>query len=726
MSELTGLPAVLLRQILGSRMPRIPHGSRGERRPAQGPVGRDIRWDGPRATPDQQHFLEQPPSSDTVLPEPESPVEAIFSNPLDGYTSAQYHISLSMVHSRVFEGRGDPRDEDRVYFASTGDTLQGGIKSEGDLGPMEVDSSDFSSPLTEKVFDGMEVTDRVVGRVASTSTEPLLVIKGLTMKSVLDVTPSNPELARIIEMGMVLHEPAGFSLDENIRSVAPGLGYRGSPARIVWRLDVWFSGYRADTGQWELIAIQDPLDPQRQHVRATYFVHIITMDSDVTHTGTQYTLSMVPIELIALRPEQIKVEGLAIEADTTFGDFLQQLGSALTKACADKSRNRIQKIFDIRLAEGTEAEKLANEPIIATTGFQSETQNLDDDRSGKVKISIARDMTVLDIIRAALNGLRKVQDDFNRPDDPDKKQPRIIYAIRPDVRMDGAIPSPDNNDYNGIRYSYIIEPHYDFRISPDRSEQASQSVREARLRNLVANGALRRVYNYTFTGENTEIINLSAKLKFYYYDDLVIPYDSASLNLIGSRESQNRGEEARKDIKTQGETEASMARRLSEEQTDEVLGRMGRPGIPHSANEPGTALRHGRTDMPPTVPHVTGSRSAEATRERARYLQDLNKRIHADLVKIEDMEVRGDPGWLFSTLVYVPEIRQAPSVACVFRLNVIAPDQSAYMDPQAQVDRRATGAEANLGGFYQVVTIEHRMEDGMYTQKITGVRLDHL
>ena len=102
---------------------------------------------------------------------------------------------------------------------------------------------------------------------------------------------------------------------------------------------------------------------------------------------------------------------------------------------------------------------------------------------------------------------------------------------------------------------------------------------------------------------------------------------------------------------------------------------------------------------------------------REQYELAFERRIGPDLVKLEGMEVHGDPRWMLAA-------EQGPAkpfnnLSSLIIVNMNAPDQSEYMS-QSSLPRQR---DLNLGGYYEIVTVEHKLIDGKFTQILGGYRV---
>lgn len=102
---------------------------------------------------------------------------------------------------------------------------------------------------------------------------------------------------------------------------------------------------------------------------------------------------------------------------------------------------------------------------------------------------------------------------------------------------------------------------------------------------------------------------------------------------------------------------------------------------------------------------------------REQYELAFERRIGRDLVKLEGMTVRGDPRWLLAEMS--GPMKKFSNLSSLIIINMLVPDQSEYMSASPLPRQR----DLNLGGYYEVVTIEHKIEGGKFTQVLGGYRV---
>lgn len=597
-------------------------------------------------------------------------------NPLDDYISVSYHLNLQMMPHPGGDATYYSLAEstDGVTFASTGGQ-----------------------------FDG---------------TSSFFKIESFSMRTVEGVTATNPEIALVVESKLKLSEPHGLSFDKRMREKAAELGYDGGlPTRIIWRMDVGFSGYNPSTGEWKSrIPIVNKWTGSASE-KISYFFNFTNLDSTVSFMGTDYEINMVPYMQTALRPEDIYLDAANLRSDPshTIESFLSDFEEALNREShriydenggtkytyeiqlADVPKNlpnSYAAALDIR-GETFEFDALADRHNLLTSRPTRQGDGGSAEEGGTV-IHVGGSTSVPWIIMQSLRALPKVQSAFMRENDSTRTSPRATFIVRPEIDYDTATRSSVSNDFEEITLRYVIEPYLDWRFTfNDNSVQLNETYQRQRLQSVLDMKALRRVYNYMYQPDNSEIIDLDVKYKYFFYEELSKIEDEGSIHNAG----------------------------VSVAATNEELA--------EDRNEPNETADRGGSNSSPE-PHNSGSINVTGTESLSirrpspaqidneqpgeRYDRAFENMLRNDLLTLEGMKVRGDPQWLyvrnFHALNYA-------GTANIIRLNMYAPEQDQYMNPNSSVAQR----NQSIGGFFEILQVEHTFEGGSYEQVLSGYKL---
>lgn len=622
------------------------------------------------------------------------PTGGIFDNVLDSFMDVTYHVALSMVNTvALSNGTSDIQSGDLAYFCSSGSTMPTGIQPAG---------------TTTTGADGVEETV-----ITPKQSLPLYVIRSLRMQTVVSYNAENPDLANMVELKMTVHEPRGVSFDREMRRVAKLQGYQGHPSRIVWRIDFWFSGYDPSTGAWsEKIDIYNKLTKKKSNV-VSYYCNMTALEADVTALGTEYSMSFIPSNMVPARKEVLELETQTISAGT-FGDYLSELNKELSKLSQIRTASSETKIIrNYEVTLGDSAKELQSEPMSYPDSSRT-NQNQNTSASSPVSIAIGRSETVISMIRKGLDSLKPVMESFIQKDDPDRLKARYHYVVRMETDYSKATFNKDINDYDGVTYRYIVEKFEDWRADPPSAvDTYNENNRSQRERAMIQSGALRRVYNYAYTSENTEVIEYRTRLRLFFYQMIPVVHDNREYHGIQQTTPEPTQQSER-------DKQAGPSR-VDDAQTQAIMNRLNQSGtgrIPHSSGTGGdvTYFRFHDSPQPQNSSQSTGDGSELRNSYRAEWEQAMNN----DLALLEGMVVRGDPTFLFSRYAHDGEDLSSNVVPCIIRVNMFTATQDSAWDPdQIQVDQR----DLFLGGYYQLYSIDHVFEEGNFTQEFKGFRL---
>lgn len=628
--------------------------------------------------------------TDTIFSTSRSQVGSyVLGNPLDGYSDVIYNIALSIVQNPAGTGMSysDLMTRPTDPFASTGEVLGG--------------PSDLFLSITD-----------------------------MTFKIVSNITAENPDLAQVMEGSMGIIEPHGLSFEDRIRTRGYDMGYTDVvPSRIVWRLDIWWSGYDSN-GSW----VQKIPFASKHGTSSTitHFIHIVTLEAGVNPEGTKYDISFLPINFIALRPEAIALNGFNITA-STFQGFLDNLGAELTESSKDDKSTDVTYVFEV----DPSAKELASQGVADLS--KALDRNMLVGPNDNFSITLGRDSSVLYFLRTALNGMAKVQEDFIAKNDPNRIKPRISYVIRPEAEYGTSATNPITKDYSQVTYKYIIHKQLDWRGPLQNVDtQDNPAFQKQRISQIMAAGALRRIYNYTYTSTNSEVLSMDIKLKFFYFQNTHDPKANRQSTGANTPETQDEIEKRLKANKqnsvNQGSTPNAAAmeaagasgnanNELAPANQDSRVNQRPRynPDSGLSRNRQRANASRNRMPLHGTNRNGgqadgTGNQSGNETSERKMFDQQTEDRLNADLLTLDNLSVRGDPNWLMVDVDFNDAL-----VSDVIQINVRTPDQDDYMSEPWSSNN--PGSNITLGGLYEIISVDNTFSGGVFTQKLDGYKL---
>lgn len=638
----------------------------------------------------------------------EQGVAEVKDNPLNKYISVQYHIILSMIpeeQARAYQTTGNMKDLTRGY------------------------DSDISIWRNNPDDDKSVVIASTGNIIKNRQENNYYAINSLEVKNLLEPSSNNPLVSTLLSMKMKISEPHGFKLHEDIKDTAIDLGYKDINAgRILYRIDIYFSGYDQDSGEWiEQINLSDGPTP----IKMISSVKCISyMQAEVTSTGTQYEVDFVPAGHQAYRPEDFILDGTTMSTGTTFRDFLQNLSTALK----DSKENRVKAAGD------GEPALIRNYEFYAPTALLNSTFNYDDwylrnqhlFTTGPEGNEVTGKHTdILTVLRDALGSSVLAQNLLLADDNNDGFIKPVVHFT---VRFNTIYAEPDEklHDYKHLIHQYIIEPFISFKHGTVTQENIEQYVAPEnqliRIREMIRYGMLRRIYNYIFTEENTEVIDFDITLRTFYFETLNTKYKPAEHYRAAVGDDSIP-------------VPVLVENPVDEAAADGIMDRLF--GI-----KEGEAKRTGAARLGGGFNEVLLEEPIEHGAEDGRrhdYETYLNDYLSLDLLKLNGMHVRGDPLWLLSpyasndivpeqmhvtgegvtgvdwTITGVPNIK--PRTGTVVFLRLFAPDQNDYQNP----NRTAAAPYPNIiAGFYQILSVDSTFEEGKFTQKIEGMKINNL
>lgn len=666
----------------------------------------------------------------------------VADNPLNCYTDVQYHVALSMLSQdgalefqrrgfnvagsqiNINELRTETRSNNSVTLASTGNVF--GSQYVG------ASSAPFGPDNREQAAD----------------TNNYYSIENVVVKNLMEPSPTNPLVSTMLSMKMQIAEPHGFKLHEDIRDTACKIGYTDiNPGRVLYRVDIYFSGYHQDSGQW---VEQIDLSNNGSTVQTISSVMSITnIEAEVTSSGTLYEVDLVPAGHHAYRPEDFILDANTINSGSTFRDFLRNFSTALK----DAKEKRTQGVL-LRNYEFFAPTALLDSPF-DTNAFFEQNKFLFESTSDEHIVTSGRNMDIMTILRGAIANTTLAHELFIADQNNDNfTRPRVHFGLRFNtvygdsngaITVDGRL-----NDYKELTHQYIIEPYVTFKHGPVTLENMETYVapdsQMARIREIVRFGMLRRIYNYIYTAENTEVIDFDIKLKAFYYHTL----NTSNNNAAAGRQGFNAAA-------TQAITQAAGTNDLfrilagdvaSSEAVDATIRRLfgnvdnAGVGASDSCNRTGASRLGGGFNETGEAQYY-GSVVSPPEGRRGDYETYMDDYLSLDLLKLNGMQVRGDPVWMLSPYANQDidgleqlrasegvsdgspsaQIQVRPRQGQVIFLKIKAPEQDDHMNP----NRNSASSYPNIvGGFYQLTTVTSTFNGGKFTQSLEGIKLNHL
>jgi len=697
--------------------------------------------------------------------------EFISDNALNDYVNLQYHLVLSMMPDRdlvkLQEQIPQAIDGDNtdilqlnrrigaVTIASTGDVFQ-------NVSTIENRNEGRIFANVEDAVLANRNADLTLGANVERdiSNRHYYNIKSLTLENIFSPSKNNSGQSQMILGKISLIEPHGFRLVEDLRRLADRIGYNGiNLGRVVYRLDIFFSGYNTESGEWIPKISLDPRRSSQQDI-LSFFINITTMDAKVEAKGTNYELGLTPVGHTSFRPEEIVLEAQNIatgskkanEGTQTFGGFLDNFEIALSKSRRTRSNSQIQRIYRFWAPDILRQQAFYTQEFLDEKGLLSALPN------GERVIHIGKDMTITDILQAALEDLSFVRDSFLADRNNDTfLVPKILWTVRYNTIYENK--NPSLNDYDNIRLEYIIEPYVSYKKATiENREQAARIVdpesQVNRVEAMVRLGMITRVYDYIHTSENTEVKDLSLNFKVLYYTAMNTSKDTTTgggLTVSDSAATIANRRKVKNELNRPANlTDDSLLQQITnndDPRVDSALERLfGRnrddavgDGQSDSDN-PWNTLTGGMGELPKDDYGSANAGADDPRRQKYKiYFKDFTEN---DLILLNDLEIRGDPVWLLSPYANIAlntltsfdasrgdqkeELRTnllQPHASKVIFLKMFEPTQDDFMNPE----RPPVGFGRNVfGGFYEIYKVQSTFEGGKFMQKLSGSKIDHL
>jgi hypothetical protein len=662
---------------------------------------------------------------------PVSRSKTIRDNPLNDFIDVTYHITLAMVSQAAVT--------DKISKA-----------------PLPTTPSADASGVTA---DDYIVFASTADAQTRKTNDEYYNIQNFTFTNFLGHVPQNPMVAIIWDAKMQMFEPYGFKFREDLDAMSKALGYKPQiePLNYVYRVEIWFSGWNPQMGEW-VQNIKIPLTDDVSLNSVVYYLTITTTEAQVTPQGTEYALSMQTYSHKAMRADALiyRMEGIALKdsnatpaaqeaaaqqkgvklsvnPNLSFGAFIKILIKRLRDQVKADTKCRGFPGLDIEF-EVIGPKWLLDQPFSSSKDIQIAHGAVNYDNDSGSYTYASQNVDILTLLYQVMDHIPLVRQLLLRQDDPEFREPTVAWNIRTNIQYPGN-PSAVINGFDGYKYTYYIEPVVSYRsrtTEPDvRNLRVDTVNQQQRAANIQSFGMLQRVYDFYFTNDNSEIIHLDYRFKFFYQE----PFPSGGNTLADQGQQRNNAN-------------YSDTRTATQERQAPPQYRFGVPGTSQSLNtvlaQPADPQSSTSTDISAAGKHQglvreqyfeTSTKDQTAEPDMVLYLHAKSQYFRYDMISV-NMTVRFDPVWLFNPYAaggdFTPRLPQVDSAQGAFYahidrvifINARKPDQSDFMNPY-----RTSGGSAgfpSFSGFYQVLTAVNEFEGGKYVQKINMIKYPHL
>jgi hypothetical protein len=256
-----------------------------------------------------------------------------------------------------------------------------------------------------------------------------------------------------------------------------------------------------------------------------------------------------------------------------------------------------------------------------------------------------------------------------------------------------------------VTVTYIIDEVVDFRVIPMTDEHMRQH-NDDYFEQILQSGALRRIYQYSFSESNSEVISFKLALNNSWYNSIADnTYGIDYQNPVASNPQELELDERIRGTLTGAQVD--QLRRTIGTSSDDELSTIR----PSYTGQQARARQRAMANIP-----------EDKLKDYNDYLNALDQLAKLNFLTLDGFEVRGDPRWMFSAFSskHIPVSTSTLFRSDVIFIEITHPSQTEYMS--LDFSSRPI-PDSDFSGFYQILSVEHTFRDNKYTQKFNGVRL---
>ena len=522
-------------------------------------------------------------------------------------------------------------------------------------------------------------------------------------------------LTSVTNIRIELVEPSGITLLEKIKAAAFNNGFLDH-LDAPYMLTVEFKGFD-EFGK----AVKENTD----FIKRVIPIKLITMDIDVNQGGSYYNIQAIPYNEFALTNQFMypRTSGTLKSTNLTFRDAVQDLQNTLNdqnKQETDGDFNQYPDQYDISISKDLDPDQSLSSETLGQVGMTQKTVNQapgeEDFTMEMIKFNSSTAVLMLleNLMKTHPKYSAKSFDEWSsavtKPGtarfNPNEglstyfKYFRIRTSVEPTADFD------EIRQTNAKIIRIVIEPYY---ISA--YNLATAGVHQGKnFQSYVA-----KAYNYIFTGDNVDILNLDINYKVAYYQSKL------------------------KDL------EAADSRTLSNTKENQII----------DSNAPTNRDKY-MGGLLPLKSEAGGYKTSPANRtgqvdSRLDQFFDAITNPTADMVVLR-MEILGDPAWLGQSQ-FIPATPQNsngsstdnnidffrggekdniwnPKLKC-FNYDVAEPVTNlTFKTPQDFNDKTGvyeltSAPKGVFSGLYKVTQVEHNFTDGKFTRTLTMIRFNN-
>ena len=604
------------------------------------------------------------------------------------------------------------------------------VRSSG-IGPTE---NTDRTPLGAEDKKIIEKNERLQGAVEKSrrtlSANRDLYIRGVTMNSVPGLNDQR-RLTSVTQISMEIVEPAGITLLERIRGAAINNGFLDH-LDAPFMLTIDFKGFDE---QGKPASTKDS-----QNMKRLIPVKLVDMQMDVTQAGTVYAVKAIPYNEFAYvnRFNYPRTSGTLSPEGKRLSDVFKTLEALLNKQNEDEKKTGLVEKPDVYTI--TFDSKGIEDTTITTENLEQQgmaTQGVNGPDGGEYVgsgIEIPPDYMKIN----SSNAITKILEEIMKghPAYTDKKfdewKSKVTRTLNVAQFKGGAQEVLDQAqdfyfDYFKIRASVVPNKGdfcevramntktINFHVEPYKVHAYSLSIPGVSTGQNFKNFVF-KTYNYIFTGDNVDIMDLNINYKVAYFQSRLKDFEATDIrkNKIEDASDKRTGTTSSTDHNTDGNL---LTRSHPDTAKSEGTGKTG--GTPTQLDSFLDSLTNPMADMVNVRLEILGD---PAWISQSQFIPLNAKTFARGAGKGTDPDIgywrrNKDRIWNSELRCYNTDVAE-PIIMLNFRMPTDLNDQTGVYELQ-------TDQSAEFSGLYRVVQVEHNFVDGKYTNVLNLTRFNN-
>lgn len=501
----------------------------------------------------------------------------------------------------------------------------------------------------------------------------------------------------------------GYSFIESIVAASMILDWTALVQDPIFILEISFKGYRNVTDyDTDIYTVSIP-------------IKIRKVNAEISSTGSKYQIE-AGLVYDVLRPDISTIpEQVNVEKKTTFGEFITEFKNQLNRHLKEDNEPEgiephehefvvdDEKIFENKSLKEFEVSKPNDEdsPI-----YNSSLDN--DGKEGFTEYRFPNSMSIPKAIESVIATSTKAQKLLN-PDN--NKGIGLSFTIQPIVEIKKFNKSTGDNT---LKITWHIKPQKN--IIPTRNDMDEKEY----LKRLVQTGVIKKSYDYYFTGENTEVLNVDLQLNDIYFNKLS-KYENFFIN-------QSRNTPQFRVNKIENSFDEILNKKLdalddnNPYQVEPI--REGDTDIFYVDDIKNLDIKNSRY-YNKFIKQYSSSTSSEGSSpeeggdsKRFNYhltLHNIRNNVPVSMLSMT-MDIRGDPFWLKPAHSVYNETRFGTDARKTF--NLIGFFMGYPLEIQENNSKNSSyRTDYMFSGLYQVKTVTSNFNSGKFTQQLTCTRI---